>query len=174
MEVIKFTKIINYTALNEAIHLRTSLGEYLTRIDYSFPNGFSKDEELIDNLVFHFNTALSSDQKDELADLINKIDDNYDLVVRHGMQNGIIKDKMTFGKEFIAMFAANNNYREKTAEQIGAMLAKYPSLVICCLTGSIEALYGIMLTVQPDGNIYQDEINEFKKRIELFLGGMNE
>ncbi len=169
MEVIKFTKIINYTVLNEAINLRTNLGELIDKIEYSFPNGFSKDEELTDNLVFHFNTALSSDKKDELAELINNIDDNYDLAVRHQMQNGIIKDKMTFGREFIAMFAANNNYKDKTAEQIGAMLSKYPNLIMCCLTGSIEALYGIMLTIQPDSNIDQEEIDEFKKRIEIFL-----
>ncbi len=173
MEIIKFTKIINYTALNEAISLRTGLGELLTKIDYSFPSGFSKDEELTDNLVFHFNTALTSDQKDELANLMNDIDDNYDLVVRQKIQNGIIKDKMNFGKQFISMFAANNEYQDKTSEQVGLMLTKYPSLIMCCLTGSIESLYYIVSTIEPDEAITQEEINEFKKRLEIFLQGLS-
>lgn len=170
MEVIKFTKIVDYTVLYEALNLRTSLGSVLDRIDYSFPHGFSEGDELTDNLVFHFSVALSSDQKDELANLVNSIDENYDLVIRHNIKNKTIKDKVAFGKEFINVVSANNDYMQKDALKIAALLETYPSLIVCCLTGAIELLYGLIISMQPDENISAEELSEYKKRIELFMG----
>jgi hypothetical protein len=169
MEVIKFTKILDYTVLCEALKLRTSLKSVLNKIDYSFPSGFSEGEELTDNLVFHFSSALNSEQKDELASLVNAIDENYDLVVRNNIKNKKVKDKVAFGKDFINVVSANNEYMQKDSLKIAALLEDYPSLIVCCLTGSIELLYGLLVSIEPDDNISIEELREYKKRIELFM-----
>jgi hypothetical protein len=169
MEVIKFTKILDYTVLCEALKLRTSLKSVLNKIDYSFPSGFSEDEELTDNLVFHFSSALNSEQKDELASLVNDIDENYDLVVRSNIKNKKVKDKVAFGREFINIVSANNEYMGKDTLKIAALLESYPSLIICCLTGSIDLLHSLIMSMQPDENISIEELNEYKKRVELFI-----
>ena len=162
--------------LEEVIKLRSSAGKHLKEVKYSYiPDymksiGYEYDE---DNLLLHFDKALLSEEKDEIANIVNSLNDDYDLVKRDRIKKGIIKDKMAFGHDFMAMFAANNEYRNKTAQQIGGMLAKYPALITCCLTGSIESLYGLVLTMKEDEFVTQEEIDEFKLRLEIYLGGLS-
>ncbi len=176
MEIISFEIELDTIILEQAIKLRTSIGSHLIKVEYSFiPDhiknlGYQYEE---DNLLLHFDKALLADERDEIVNLVNNLNDEYDLVARDKLQKNIIKDKMVFGKNFMEVFAANNAYRNKTAQQIGGMLAKYPSLITCCLTGSIETLYGLLLIIEADENISQEEIDEFRKRVEIFLGGLN-
>ena len=171
MEKIIFTKEINYSILKDAIRLRTSLNDVVYKIEYSF-NQDPDAEPLIDNLVLHCNRALLSDERDELVTLVNAIDDTYDLVVREKIKFSTTKQKMEFGHDFLSMLSANNEYYEKTGTQISTLLAMYPNLIMCCLTGSIETLLGLVQTMVPDENISADELAEFTKRIEIFLGSL--
>jgi hypothetical protein len=170
MHTYSFTKKIKYGVLVDAINLKTTLGSLF--VSYGYKE--SKEEDLSDNLTIVFNRVLLSHEEDEINDLINNLNDNHELVVRHGIRMNEVKNKMSFGKSFIDIFAANNVYRNKSSEQVAVMLQSYPSLIMCCLTGSIEALYSIVSNMLPDPNITEEELEDFKKIIEIFLDSNGE
>jgi len=113
---------------------------------------------------------LKTEEFDELNQLVESLDENYDLAIRKDFKNNIIKKKKQFGSDFIDEFSAMNHANNKSTIQIMNLIGKYPSIPILCLTGSIETLYVVISSIQPDEDITQQEIDEFKKRIEIFLG----
>ena len=112
---------------------------------------------------------LTDQELQELESIIYSIDDNHDLTIRKRLIKSTIKKKMLFGEEFINQFSAMNHANGKTTDQILGLLSKYPSLPTLCLTGSIESLQVIMETIVPDEYITEDELNEFKRRVDIFL-----
>ena len=165
MEVLYFRIDIDTIVLREAINLRTSLSDFLTKIEYQHMNEQTEEN----NLAIHFNRALLSSEKDEIADLVNVVNDEYDLCVRKKIKETSTKSKIAFGNEFIAMISANNEYRNKSDYQVAAMIEKYPRIIMCCLLGAISSLYNLVLTMESDENISDEEIQEFKLRIEQYL-----
>jgi hypothetical protein len=177
MERISFKAEIDTQVLREAIELKTQLGYALESISYYYIPDHLKDSMEYgvteSNLVLDFNRALISEEKDEIANLINNLDDTHELVIRKKIKEVIIKDKFVFGNEFIQIFSANNEYREKSQAQILGMMQKYPDILMLCLSGSIESLYYVLSNMQEDEFISSQEIEEFKKRVEFFLYRMN-
>jgi hypothetical protein len=173
MEKITFTTQINYSILNDAIRLRTSLSDVIEKVEYSFNSYKYEQQELVDNLGIHCNRALLSSERDEIVNLVNSINDDYDLVIRDKIKKTISNQKIEFGKDFLSVFAASNTYLNKSAEQISNLLGQYPNLIMCCLTGSIETLLALVHTITPDDNISQSELDEFIKRIEIFLASLD-
>jgi hypothetical protein len=162
-----YTKNLNSAVLDEAIRLRTSLRSAfircLVRINH--------DDTVEDNNVeLEFSRALTSAEHDEITTIVNLIDDTYDLVVRKGIEENTMAWAMETGKTLLAQFASNNLYRGKTSSQIESLVMNQSVLIQSLLTGSLTTAYGVLLNMSPDANISQDEIDEFKIRLEIVLG----
>lgn len=121
-------------------------------------------------IICRFSEALTPDEHDTLNVIVDSYSDTHELVVRKGIEENVMTPAMIYGNNFLAKFSANNLYRNKTPIQIGTLLATYPDLIHAAITGSLTALYGTMLTMVADANISQEEIDEFKLRLELHLG----
>ena len=117
-----------------------------------------------------FNAALEPSEHDELNVIIDQYGPSHELVVRKGIETNTMVKCMKFGESFLAKFTANNIYREKSSAQISSLLSTYPDLIHCCITGSLQSLYYIISNMVASENISQDEIDEFKLRLEIFLG----
>jgi hypothetical protein len=158
-------------ALIEALQLRTEISELVIGIFKTGKHSMGTLEEVQDNLRISCSRALLSEELDQLKSVVNSLDENYDLVIRKKIQKETMSKSRSFGLSFLDMFSANNVYRGKTPEQIGAILQTYPGLINCCLTGSIKALYFTVSTMENNENISIEEIEEFKKRLEIHLFG---
>ena len=114
--------------------------------------------------------ALTPDQHDILNVLVDSYNDTHPLVVRKNIEVNVMTPAMKYGMSFLAKFSSNNIYLNKTAEQVGALLTMYPDVIHAALTGSLQALYYTTSTMVADDNISQEEIDEFKLRLEIQLG----
>jgi hypothetical protein len=170
MEKYFYTKEgIDSEVLNEAIRLRTSLRvEFIGGLtsDKRDANGAIKD----DNIELHFTRALISSEQDEITSLVNMIGPSYDLMIRKNLEKNTMAWAIKSGQEIIAQLGANNLYRGKDASQIKALAIDYPDLVHSLITGSLQTTYGIFSVMAPSANISQEEIDEFKLRLEIILG----
>lgn len=169
MERYFYTKDhIDSEVLNEAIRLRTTLRNIFIgsltseKLDL---NGAVFD----DNIELQFTRALTSSEHDEVTNLINIIGPSYDLMIRKNIENATMSWAIKTGQEILAQFGANNLYRGKTAEQIEALVTGYPDLIHSLITGSLQTTYTVFTQMTPDANISQEEIDEFKARLEVIL-----
>ena len=156
----EFFKKVDNTSLKDAILYRTSFSSKYIKHVYNT------------SLKIIMNQELTESEYEELSDLVELIDNNYDFYVRNNYKNDIIKKKKDFGINFLDDFSAMNHAKGGTVEQVLSLLSKYSSIPILCITGSIESLYAVVSTILPDENISEQEIKEFKKRIELFLSNI--
>ncbi len=167
MEKYYYTKEVVGTILQEIIDLNNILRPLIKNVsvtnnaDGSIPD---------DNIEISTDIVLDSTQLDELASIINAYSASHALVIRYGIETNIMTPAMMYGYTFLSKLSANNIYLGKTAEQINALLATYPSLIHAALTGSLNSLYAIISAMTPDANISQDEIDEFQLRLEIYLG----
>ena len=129
-------------------------------IDNTFPEN---------NVEITANIVLNSDQEDVLIGVINNYA-THPYKTRKTIEDTVMNPAMAFGMDFLKKFSSNNLYLQKTDEQIGALLDTYPSLVIACITGSLKALNFTIMGMTANENISQEEIDEFKKRVQLYLG----
>lgn len=162
-----YTKIIDFEVLIEAIKLRTSLRSVFTGCSISLDANGQATE---DNIELTFSRALLSSELDEITSIINAIDETYDLTVRKNIERDTMRWAIIQGQTLIEQFGANNLYRQKTEEQILALNTQYMSLTHSFLTGSLNLAHSILSDMQPDANISQEEIDEFKLRLEIVLG----
>lgn len=169
IEKYYFTKNVNDEVLDEAIKLRSDLGNIYLGSSVEINQDESVND---DNIEIRFNRAITAAEKDQIINLINLIDDNYDLVIRKKIEQDTMVRSMQFGQQFLAQFSANNIYRGKSAVQVAAIIQTYPDLINYALTGSMSGLHYMVSNMTPDENISQEEIDEFKKRIEFFLVGL--
>lgn len=170
MEKYFYTKSgIDSEVLCEAIRIRTSLRA-------EFIGGYTTEKldaygELIDNNIeLHFTRALISSEHDEITALINIIGPAYDLVIRKHIEKNTMPWARKTGQELLDQFGANNLYKGKSDAQIDALSKDYPDIYHTLGMGSLKAAYRIFLVLAPDENISQEEINEFKLRLEIILG----
>jgi hypothetical protein len=120
-----------------------------------------------------FNAALTPDEHDTLNVIVDLYNADHRLVKRHVIKSSYAKDAGIWAEDFMMEFISNNLERAKTTEQIALLMQNYGSLILACITGSIGMIYGIVSTMVPDeisGTINQEEIDEFKKRLEIRLG----
>ena len=170
MEKYFYTKEgIDLEVLNEAIRLRTSLRQV-------FIGGYTSDKRdeydriFDDNIELQFTRALVSTEIDEITNLINIIGPSYDLVIRKGIEKNTMAWAIKTGAEILAQFGANNLYRQKTQDQVEALVTGYPELIHSLVTGSLTITYKVFTSMVPTANISQEEIDEFKLRLEIILG----
>lgn len=168
MEKYYYTKAMSGDILQEALSLRTTLRKVITGVNVS--GDFSDAEVDDDNIEITTSRVLTSSELDEIANLINTIDVNYDLVVRRGIETGTMTWAMNVGREMLCKFSSNNLYRGKTESQTDALVENYPHLIHALITGSLTKAYREFASMVPDDNISQDEINEFKLRLAIILG----
>lgn len=162
-----YTKNLDAEVLMEAIQLRTSLRSVFVGC-HVLVNGDGSVSD--DNIEIEFSRALISTELDEVTNIVNLIDSSYDLMIRKTIQ----RDTMTWarrkGVELMDIFSSNNVFANKTPTQVRALVANYPVLLNSLMTGSLQTAYGEFLTMVPDENIAQSEIDEFKLRLEIILG----
>jgi len=166
MQTYRYTLDSTCNVLNDILQLNDTLRPLVSNvmvrknIDGSVPEN---------NVMVTTNVVLNSDQEDILIAIINGYNMN-PLKMRNMLETNVMGPAMSFGMEFLKRFSANNLYLEKTDVQIGALLNTYPDLIHACITGSLKSLYATMLSMTADENISQGEIDEFKKRVEIYLG----
>jgi len=170
MEKYFYTKDgIDSEVLGEAIRLRTTLKDV-------FIGGFTSDKKdmqgnvLDNNIELQFTRALVSSEQDEIPAIINMIGPSYDLMIRKNIELNTMSWAIKKGQEVLAQFGANNLYRGKTQSQISALVTQYPDLIHSLVTGSLTTTYCIFLSMVPDANIGQEEIDEFRIRLQIILG----
>lgn len=167
MQTYTYTKDIPSDVLTEAISLRTSLRSVFVKCSTSkFADGTIPD----DNIVLSFSRVLLSEEQDEIANLINIINPSYDLWARKNIENNTMRWAMSIGQSILAQFSSNNLYAQKTEEQIDALVENYPHLIHSLMTGSLKKAYKEFMTMQPDENITEIELNEFRLRMKIILG----
>jgi len=154
----EYTKELNTSILEEMIKLYTTL-----RPKFIGLYGGVK-------FTCVFSEALTPDEHDELNVVVDQYSATHKLVVREGIENNVMNPAMQFGTDFLKKFSSNNVYLEKTDTQINTLLATYPSLILTALTGSLKTLYTVICSMTADDNISQVEIDEFKLRLEIYLG----
>jgi hypothetical protein len=167
MEQYCYTKDLDIEVLDEAIKLRTSLRSVYIGSHIKINGDGSMPD---DNVCIYFSRALISTEQDEITNLVNAIGPSYDLIIRKNIEKNTMVWAMSKGQEVLSQFAANNIYRQKTPAQITALVNNYASITTSLLTGSLTTAYQLFLQQQPDGNISQEEIDEFVLRLEIILG----
>lgn len=157
-----YTKELDSNVLEEAVKLRTTLRGIFEGVLYSATGD--------DNIELQFSRALTSSEQDELTLLVNEMSDTYDLVVRKKLELVTMAWAEKNGHDILRQFGANNIYRQKTSEQIYALSTQYPDILHTLLTGSLTTAYAVFDSMEPDDNISQEEIDEFKLRLQIVLG----
>lgn len=131
---------------------------------------FNPDTDEMDTVEIYMIEVLQSTDEDILAQIINEYSPSYSLEARYHLENSLINPAMSYGREIIAKMGTNNVYLQKTDAQIQAISANFQPLIMDLLTGSLKQAYYKVLDIQPDANITQAELDEFKSRIGWFLG----
>jgi len=167
MEKYYYTKSVIADVLQDMVNLNNILRPLVKNVSVTTNSDGSIPD---DNIEISTDIVLESTQLDELAALINAYGPANALVVRYGIETNVMTPAMQYGYNFLSKLSANNIYLGKTAEQINALLANYPDLIHAALTGSLISLYSVISTMEADANISQDEIDEFKLRLEIYLG----
>lgn len=124
----------------------------------------------MDTVEIYMNEVLLSEDEDKLSSIINEYSLSHPLEVRQNLENTLINPAMSYGREIVAKMGTNNVYQNKTDEQIAAISLQFNEMIIDLLTGSLKQAYYKCLSLEPNENISQDEIEEFTKRIGWFLG----
>lgn len=165
MEKYYFTKWIDGEVLQEAIVLRTSLSELFCGIRIlGTPENIPDD-----NIEICTTRALYSHEQDEITNIINVIDENYDLWVRKKIEKQTMSWAIKEGQEVIAQIGANNIYRGKDENQTDRLVENYPNLLNALGTGSLKKAYREFLAITPNDDFTQEELDEFVKRMEYLL-----
>lgn len=167
MEKYYYTKPMDSNTFQEAVNLRTTLRKVIEGIQVS-GDFFSETED--DNIEIVANRALTSAEQDEITNLVNTIDQTYDLYLRAKIEKSTMSWAMTIGKEMLCKFSSNNLYRGKSDAQVDALVENYPHLIHALLTGSLTKAYREFISMVPDENISQEEIDEFALRLLIILG----
>jgi len=167
MEKYYYTKSVIADVLQDMISLDNVLRPLVKNVSVTTNSDGSIPD---DNIEISTDIVLDSAQLDALAVVINAYSPAHALVVRYGIETNVMTPAMQYGYNFLSKLSANNIYLGKTAAQINALLADYPELIHAALTGSLISLYTVISTMTADANISQDEIDEFKLRLEIYLG----
>lgn len=154
---------VDIDIVKEMIQL-SPLRQFFHSIVFAWDNDQQKYE-----LKVSFNKVLYSSEENTLADLMNSYGPNHKFVVRKYIEDNIMNPAMGFGMNFLSKFSANNIYLGKTAIQVNTLLAQYPDLIHAALTGSLNTLLYVMGTMVPSENISQEEIDEFRDRLKIYL-----
>lgn len=162
-----YTKNIDPEVLNEAINIRTSLRLEFIGCRVNIKSDGSIDD---DNVELEFSRALVSSEQDEISNLVNEIGPSYDLAIRKNIEKNTMVWAMETGKTILSQFSANNVYRQKSNDQIDALVENYSHLINSLITGSLTKAYREFNQMVPDENISQEEIDEFIKRMQIALG----
>lgn len=171
MQKYYYTKSgINSEVLTEAICLRTTLRGVFGSVSIS--EKINKDTGTIydNNIEIGFTRALTSAEQDEITNLVNMVGPTYDLMIRKNIELNVSSWAMKEGQSLLAQFGANNLYLQKTDAQIDALIENNGVLLNSLVTGSLKKAYREFLKMVPDANISQQEIDEFKLRLEIVLG----
>lgn len=169
MDIQKYyhTKVLDSEVLEEAIRLRTTLHKDFVGCKVELNHDGTAPQN---NVELSFSKVLTSAEWDSVAVILNEIGPSYDLQIRKGIENGTMTWAMAEGMKLMAQLSANNVYRGKTAEQIERILVKTEPIIRSLVTGSLKTTYAQFSAMAPDGDISQEEIDEFKKRLEIILG----
>lgn len=170
MEKYFYTKSgIDNEVLKESILLRTTLRTIF--IDLMISEKLDDNGALVDdNIEMQFSRALTSLEQDEITNLVNMVGPTYDLMIRKNIELNTMSWAQKEGMKLMSILGANNLYRQKTFSQVEALTTQYPELIHSMLTGSLTITKSIFDNMTPDANISQEEIDEFKLRVNIILG----
>lgn len=119
-----------------------------------------------------FSEALTQYEHDELNLLIDDYGPDNRFYRRYFIRQDTISPAVAWGQEFLKEFVSNNVERAKTPAQIQYLMSTMTPLIFAAHTGSLTTLYSIVQALTPDegGALIQEEIDEFKRRIQIRLG----
>lgn len=170
MEKYYYTKFVQATPLRDIIMMGVDKSLW-RKIEQLNVKSYIDEAHLEDdNIEIATNEVLTSDELDQIAAAINSYSPTHELVVRYGIELNTMNPATSFGSVMVQKFASNNLYRQKTGTQVNALLSNNLLLILALLTGSLTTAYGVFAAMPADENISQAEIDEFKKRLELYLG----
>ena len=166
MSPYHYTLDANVDVLTDIIHMNDTLRPLVQNVSVckNLDGTYGSDNVEITTYA-HLSTADNT----ELDTVVNGYG-THPYVARKGIEDNVMNPAMEFGRSFLRKFSANNIALGKTGAQINALLSTYPALIDACLTGSLNSLYATVSGMVPDANISQGEIDEFTKRLEIYLG----
>lgn len=167
-EKLVYDKVVDPEVLAEAIDLRTSLRGTYVGIKTRYPSASDENQDTF--VEIRFNRSLTSAEKDEITNIINALGPTYDLQIRKKIERETATWAMIQGHTVLRQFVANNLFRQKTHEQIRSLLDEKCLLITSLMTGSLTIAYTEVLSLVPDEKFSQNEIDEFKLRLEILLG----
>jgi hypothetical protein len=177
MEKRYYTKSVNSEILKEMFLLNADIWPKIFAINVQ---GLESDETpKEDNIEIMFKEVPTSAELDIVAEIINDYGSGHELHIRYGLETNVMVPAMQFGQTILAKFAANNLYRGKTDEQVDSLITDYPELIHGLVTGSLTASFREFATLEtrmlpPNNEVIPAfdlaEIQEFKRRIGLYLG----
>lgn len=100
------------------------------------------------------------------------------VVAAHSKQNALIKkgveeaiDKaMEFGKKLIIEYGAQNVIEGKTTAEVKQIAVKFAELQNLLMSGSLYAARDAMDDITPDALVTQETIDDFKAKLDAYLG----
>ena len=131
---------------------------------------YDSEKSLMSIIEIHMKEVLLSDDEDVLNNIINTYSPTCEMQVRYNLEMDLINPAMSYGREIIAKFGANNVYKQKNNEQIDSLVESMPVLITALETGSLQKAYREFISMQPSENISQSELDEFRTRVGWFLG----
>ena len=131
-----------------------------------------------DNVRIYSVVALTSEEQDSLTAAINEYSNEHEYAVRSDIEINLLNDTAYFGQTLMEKIAANNVYKGKHLElssdgvrtKTRALLEDNVALIISLLSGSLGEAYYYASSYVADEIMSQEEIDEYKKRLELKLG----
>ncbi len=167
-EKIVYHEIIDPEVLTEAIALRIPFSDVCTGIKTRYPKPSDENQDTYTEI--HLSRTLTSEEHDQITAIINALGPSYDLQIRKGIEKNVMVWAMEQGHLLLRQFAANNIYRQKTPEQLTRLLDEKCLLITSLMTGSLTIAYSELSATIADEDFSQEEIDEFKLRLEIALG----
>lgn len=155
-----FTKSVNPDVLKEML-LLTSIWRKINNVN------FYEDSNEIE---ISTTEVLVSADEDILNQVINDYSSTHPLVLRHDFEKAAIGPAMNFGLELLGKMGSNNVIAGKSAAQIQDMFDTHASLILMLVSGSLIMAHSYISAMTPTANFTQAEIDEFTRRLEVYLG----
>lgn len=163
----KYTLKCEPSVVSDIIILNDILRPLFDGISYSEKKDGSIEEL---NLKIKMNKVLLLAEETELIGLINSYGPENMFVQRDIIKREYVTPNQSWAMDFIMEMGANNVQREKTGQQVATLMSAYAGLMMAAIGGSVPSIYAVVCSMVADDNISQEEINEFKKRLEIKLG----
>jgi hypothetical protein len=180
MEKYYATKYVQEHPFRDHLMLNMSKSVYRKILSINITTYSNSEMVEDDNIEIIISELLLSEELDELNNAINSYENTGELATRYNIEINTMNRASDFGNSLVQKFASNNIYRGKHITEIerngvtkpitSHIVDEHLTLIVNMLTGSLTDVYRTMSTLPPDELITQEELDEFKRRLEIYLG----